>query len=55
MADTLELACNPLLGVCVAANQIVGDSEVGERLSTLFEAFNALSKANKVERGQIKE
>jgi hypothetical protein len=53
--DTLELACNPLLGVCVAANQIVGGTEVGERLSILFEAFNALSHANTVAREQVKE
>jgi hypothetical protein len=52
--DTLELACNPLLGVCVAANQIVGGTEVGERLSILFEAFNALSHANKVAREQVR-
>ena len=53
--DTLELACSPLLGVCVAANQIVGGTEVGVRLSILFEAFNALSHANKVAREQVKE
>ena len=53
--DTLELACNPLLGVCVAANQILGGTEVGERLSTLFDAFNALSDANKTARQRSKE
>jgi hypothetical protein len=41
--------------VCVAANQIVGGTEVGERLSTLFDAFNALSNANKAARQKLKE
>jgi hypothetical protein len=41
--------------VCVAANQIVGGTEVGERLSTLFDAFNALSNANNGARQKLKE
>jgi hypothetical protein len=48
--DTLELACNPLLGVCVAANQILGGVEAGERLDSLFKAFCELSDANKAAR-----
>jgi hypothetical protein len=48
--DTLELACNPLLGVCVAANQILGGVEAGERLDSLFKTFRELSDANKAAR-----
>ena len=48
--DTLELACNPLLGVCVAANEILGGTTAGERLSTLADEFAKLSDNNKVAR-----
>jgi len=48
--DTLELACNPLLGVCVAANEILGGTTAGERLSTLADEFTKLSGENKTAR-----
>jgi hypothetical protein len=48
--DTLELACNPLLGICVAANQILGGVDAGESLEDLFVAFRELSDANKTAR-----
>jgi hypothetical protein len=48
--DTLELTCNPLLGVCVAANQILGGSDSGEGLSKLADDFSELSRANKTAR-----
>ena len=44
--DTLELACSPLLGVCTAANEILGGVDAGERLWTLAEDFKKLSQAN---------
>ena len=44
--DTLELACSPLLGVCMAANEILGGIEAGEHLLTLAEDFKKLSQAN---------
>jgi hypothetical protein len=53
--DALELACNPLLVVCVAANEIVGGVEAGERLTKLFEDFTALSNANKAARDVRKD
>jgi hypothetical protein len=48
--DALELACNPLLGVCVAANQILGGVDVGESLEALFVDFRQLSDANNADR-----
>lgn len=48
--DTLELACNPLLGVCIAANDILGGTTAGERLSTLADEFTELSAENKAAR-----
>jgi hypothetical protein len=48
--DTLELACSALLGVCVAANEVVDGTEGGERLLALSEVFRALSEANKAAR-----
>jgi hypothetical protein len=48
--DTLELACSPFLGVCVAANQIVGGVGAGESLEKLAEDFTTLSNANRAAR-----
>jgi hypothetical protein len=48
--DTLELVCNPFLGVCVAANQIVGGVGASESLEKLAEDFTALSNANRTAR-----
>jgi hypothetical protein len=51
--DTLELACNPLLEVCTAANRVLGGAETGESLSTLFDEFRSLSGANRVARDEL--
>lgn len=48
--DTLELACNPMLGVCVAANEILGGSTAGESLLALAGEFSRLSNENRVAR-----
>jgi hypothetical protein len=44
------MACNPLLGICVAANQILGGVNAGESLEDLFVAFRELCDANKTAR-----
>ncbi|WP_296708255.1 DUF5677 domain-containing protein [Rhodoblastus sp.] len=48
--DTLELACNALLCVCIATNEILGGSTDGERLATLADEFSKLSIENKTAR-----
>jgi hypothetical protein len=49
----LPVGSAALLGVCVAANQILGGVEAGEPLSGLFEEFRALSDANRVGRQTV--
>ena len=41
--DTMEWACQALMGVVVAANQIAGPVPAGQKLSALFDEF--LSRA----------
>jgi hypothetical protein len=47
LVDTMEYACQALLGVIVAANQIVGPTKAGERLIPLADEFNGLAAADK--------
>jgi Family of unknown function (DUF5677) len=42
--DTMQFACQALLGVSVGANQIAGPVKAGEQLAPLFEEFLALAK-----------
>jgi hypothetical protein len=44
--QTLEFACNALLGVCVGANQIIGGLPSGKQLAPMFEEYLALRKIN---------
>jgi hypothetical protein len=44
MLQTLQFACNALLGVCVGTNQIIGGLPSGKRLESMFEEFLALRK-----------
>jgi hypothetical protein len=48
--ETLELACGVMLGVAVAVNEAVGDTETGETLFALNDDFKSLSAANKAAR-----
>jgi hypothetical protein len=41
--DTMEWACQALLGVIVAANQIAGPVKAGERFPALFDEFMCLA------------
>lgn len=52
--DTLEVSCSPVLGVIVAANEIIGRAAAGEPLTRLADAFRALSNSNKVARLAVK-
>ena len=48
VADTVNTACNAVLGVCVAVNQILGGTAANELLNKLFaeyEAMNGTAKA----------
>jgi hypothetical protein len=48
VADTVNIACNAVLGVCVAVNQILGGTAANELLNKLFaeyEAMNGTAKA----------
>jgi hypothetical protein len=45
MAETMEYACNALIGVCVGANELVGGTAVGGELAPLFEEYKTLSNA----------
>ena len=40
--DTLDLACESLIGVCVAANEMIGGTPAGHGLEAIFVEFNAL-------------
>jgi hypothetical protein len=44
--QTLEFACSALLGICVGANQIIGDLPSGKELAPMFEELLALRKGN---------
>jgi hypothetical protein len=44
--DTMEYACQALMGVIVAANQVAGPSEAGQKLPGLFDEFNSLAGAS---------
>lgn len=52
--DTLEVLCSAVLGVIVAANDIIGGSAAGELLTKLADDFKALSNANKVAHEAVK-
>ena len=52
--DTLELLCNAVLGVVVAANQVTEGTDAGEPLNPLAADFKTLSNANKVARDKLK-
>lgn len=43
IVDTLELLCMATLGVLVSACEIIGETEIGERLDVLADAYAALS------------
>ena len=49
VADTLNIACNAVLGVCVGVNQILGGTAADPLLKELFveyEAMNEIAKAH---------
>jgi hypothetical protein len=43
--DTMQYACQALMGVIVAANQVAGPVEAGQKLSGLFDEFISLAGA----------
>ncbi|CAN0470752.1 unnamed protein product, partial [Phaeothamnion confervicola] len=42
--DTLDSACEALIGVCVAANEIIGGTPAGLKLESVFTQFNEMRK-----------
>jgi hypothetical protein len=43
VADTVNIACNAVLGVCVAVNQILGGTAANELLNQLFAVYEAMN------------
>lgn len=46
--DTLDQVCETLIGVCIAANEIVGGTPAGEGLRAIFEEFVAMRAAHRL-------
>ena len=43
VADTVNIACNAVLGVCVCVNQILGETSAAPLLHSLFEEYSSES------------
>jgi hypothetical protein len=52
VADTVNIACNAVLGVCVAVNQILGGTAANELLNKLFVEYEAMNRTAKAEDSQ---
>jgi Family of unknown function (DUF5677) len=49
VADAVNLACNAVLGVCVAVNQILGGTAANDVLNQLFAEYEALNRTAKAQ------
>jgi hypothetical protein len=43
IAETLDLACNAMIGTCVAVNQILGGMSVNDEIRKMFVEYGELS------------
>jgi hypothetical protein len=48
--DTVEILCSVLLGVCIAANEVLGGTPVGLMLRSMVDEFDLLKAAHPAER-----
>jgi Family of unknown function (DUF5677) len=49
--DTLDTACEALIGVCITTNEMLGGTPAGESLRTIFEEFVAMRASARVSGG----
>jgi hypothetical protein len=49
VADTVNIACNAVLGVCVAVNQILGGTAANQLLNSLFAEYGAMNGTARAE------
>jgi hypothetical protein len=45
LTETVDLACNALIGACVGTNQILGGTALNQKIAAPFDEYGILSKA----------